>query len=288
MHDNQNLVASAADELSAWLAAHPAPTGEQLAQAGYVVPHWPAPWGLGAAPADQLVIDAILRTANVRRPDNPIGIGWAGPTLLAAGTVEQQQRWLPGLLSGEEFWCQLFSEPAAGSDLSALSTQAVRDGDPARAATAKPPAAAAPITAQATLNLFPQAPCPVKYEAAKALLAFFASTYGRDLLRRLDALGIQPVAGAATTVSSGPLSGQSFAITGTLGMPRTEMETRIKAAGGKIVDAVTRKTTFLVTGEDPGGTKYRKAQELSIPLLTEPELLARITAPPPVQQPTFL
>ena len=129
MHDNQNLVASAADELSAWLAAHPAPTGEQLAQAGYVVPHWPAPWGLGAAPADQLVIDAILRTANVRRPDNPIGIGWAGPTLLAAGTVEQQQRWLPGLLSGEEVWCQLFSEPAAGSDLSALSTQAVRDGD---------------------------------------------------------------------------------------------------------------------------------------------------------------
>ena len=165
---------------------------------------------------------------------------------------------------------------------STLLQQVVREGDPAQKATSK----SATATAQTTLDLFPQTPCPVKYEAAKALLAFFASTYGRALLQRLDALGIHPVAQAAT-VSQGPLSGQSFAITGTLSMPRAEMESRIKAAGGKIIDAVTHKTTFLVIGEDPGGTKYRKAQELHIPLLTEPELLSRLN-PTPLQPPTFL
>ena len=129
MHDDQaHHDSPVAATLTAWLEEHPAPSGAQLAEAGYVVPHWPAPWGLGAEPADQLVVDAILKAKGIRRPDNPIGIGWAGPTLMAAGTIEQQQRWLPGLLSGEEFWCQLFSEPGAGSDLSALSTQAVADG----------------------------------------------------------------------------------------------------------------------------------------------------------------
>ena len=112
-----------------WLAANPAPTGKQLAAAGYVAPHWPAPWGLGADAIHQLIIDDELHRAKVRRPTNPIGIGWAGPTLLFAGTPEQHARYLPALLSGEEFWCQLFSEPGAGSDLANLGTRAVRDGD---------------------------------------------------------------------------------------------------------------------------------------------------------------
>jgi alkylation response protein AidB-like acyl-CoA dehydrogenase len=112
-----------------WLAEHPDPTPRQLAEAGYVVPHWPRPWGLDADPVEQLVIDEELRRARVRRPDNPIGIGWAGPTIVAAGTPEQQRRWLPPLLAGEEFWCQLFSEPGAGSDLAAMRTTAVLDGD---------------------------------------------------------------------------------------------------------------------------------------------------------------
>ena len=112
-----------------WLTAHPKPTGRQLAEAGYVAPHWPAPWGLGADAMHQLIIDDELRRAGVRRPINPIGIGWAGPTLLYAGTDEQKKQYLAPILSGEEFWCQLFSEPDAGSDLANLGTRAVRDGD---------------------------------------------------------------------------------------------------------------------------------------------------------------
>lgn len=113
----------------AWLAEHPHPSGAALAGAGYVAPHWPAPYGVGADPVHQVIIDDELSKAAVRRPSNPIGIGWAGPTLLYAGTAEQQARYLPRLLSGEDFWCQLFSEPGSGSDLAGLSTRAVRDGD---------------------------------------------------------------------------------------------------------------------------------------------------------------
>ena len=112
-----------------WLAQHPHPSGRQLAEAGYVVPHWAAPYGLDADPVTQLVIDEELKTARVGRPINPIGIGWAGPTLMYAGSEEQKERWLWPLLSGEEFWCQLFSEPGAGSDLASLTTRAERNGD---------------------------------------------------------------------------------------------------------------------------------------------------------------
>jgi alkylation response protein AidB-like acyl-CoA dehydrogenase len=115
--------------IRAWLADHPRPTGRELAEAGHVVPHWPAPWGLDADPLHQLIIDDELRRAGVSRPNNPIGIGWAAPTILLAGTDEQKQRFLPPIFSGEEFWCQLFSEPDSGSDLASLATRAERDGD---------------------------------------------------------------------------------------------------------------------------------------------------------------
>jgi len=116
-------------ELREWLSAHPRPSGADLAEAGLVAPHLSVPWGRGASPVDQLVIDDELRQAGVTRPVNPIGIGWAGPTIVHAGTEEQQQRWMPRLLSGQDFWCQLFSEPNAGSDLASLQTRAIRDGD---------------------------------------------------------------------------------------------------------------------------------------------------------------
>jgi alkylation response protein AidB-like acyl-CoA dehydrogenase len=112
-----------------WLAEHPRPSGRELARAGLVAPHWPEPWGRGADPTHQLIVDDELARAGVRRPTNIIGIGWAGPTLLHAGTDAQKDRYLFPLLAGEEIWCQLFSEPGAGSDLASLTTRARPDGD---------------------------------------------------------------------------------------------------------------------------------------------------------------
>jgi alkylation response protein AidB-like acyl-CoA dehydrogenase len=112
-----------------WLAANPAPSNRQLAEAGYVAPHWPRPWGLDADPIHQILIDEELAAAGVHRPSNTIGIGWAGPTLVHGGSDAQKERYLFPLLAAEEIWCQLFSEPGAGSDLASLTTRAVRDGD---------------------------------------------------------------------------------------------------------------------------------------------------------------
>jgi len=113
----------------AWCEQHPDPSPTELAHSGYVVPHWPRPWGLEADPIGQLIVDDELARAGLARPNNPIAIGWAGPTILFAGTDEQKTRYLWPMLTGEEHWCQLFSEPDHGSDLANLSTRAVRDGD---------------------------------------------------------------------------------------------------------------------------------------------------------------
>lgn len=112
-----------------WHADHPKASARDLAESGYVAPHWPAPYGLGADPLEQLIIDEELDRAGVRRPENAIGIGWGGPTILHAGTQAQKDRYLLPMLAGEETWCQMFSEPGAGSDLANLSTRAERDGD---------------------------------------------------------------------------------------------------------------------------------------------------------------
>ncbi len=116
-------------DIRRWLADHPSPSPADLLDRGLIVPHWPAPYGLSADPMHQILIDEELARAGVRRPANPIGIGWAGPTILAAGTEEQKERFLPGLLTGADIYCQMFSEPDAGSDLASLATRAVRDGD---------------------------------------------------------------------------------------------------------------------------------------------------------------
>jgi alkylation response protein AidB-like acyl-CoA dehydrogenase len=96
-----------------------------LAEAGYLAPHWPAPHGLDATPAQQLIIDQELARAGVQRPDLVIA-GWAVPTILQHGSEEQIERFVAPTLRGEITWCQLFSEPGAGSDLASLRTRAER------------------------------------------------------------------------------------------------------------------------------------------------------------------
>jgi alkylation response protein AidB-like acyl-CoA dehydrogenase len=113
-----------------WIKQHPDPSPADLAAAGYVVPGWPRPWGLEADAETQFIIAEELSAAGIEQQGhNPIGIGWAGPTILAGGTEEQKARFLTPLIRGEEIWCQLFSEPDAGSDLASLNTRAERDGD---------------------------------------------------------------------------------------------------------------------------------------------------------------
>ena len=97
-----------------------------LAETGLMAPHWPKPYGRAATPAEQLVIDQELEAAGVVRPDISIG-WWAAPTILGHGSPEQIEKFIPGTLNGDVYWCQLFSEPGAGSDLAALRTKAVRD-----------------------------------------------------------------------------------------------------------------------------------------------------------------
>ncbi|WP_205875099.1 acyl-CoA dehydrogenase [Mycobacterium camsae] len=96
-----------------------------LAEAGLQAPHWPPPYGRGAGPAEQLLIDEEMAAAGVERPDLVIG-WWAAPTILEYGTPEQIERFVPATLRGDFLWCQLFSEPGAGSDLASLRTKAVR------------------------------------------------------------------------------------------------------------------------------------------------------------------
>lgn len=94
-----------------------------LAGAGYVMPHLPRPWGRDATPLEQVLILQELRAARIRPPQMIIG-AWVVPSIVAYGTPEQQERFLPATLSGELMWCQLFSEPGAGSDLASLQMKA--------------------------------------------------------------------------------------------------------------------------------------------------------------------
>ena len=120
--DLQPEIASAVAEV----AAQPVEKQQvALAESGLLAPHWPRPYGREASPAEQLLIDQEMAKAGVTRPDLVIG-WWAAPTILEHGSPEQIERFVPPTLTGELFWCQLFSEPGAGSDLASLRMKAVR------------------------------------------------------------------------------------------------------------------------------------------------------------------
>ena len=96
-----------------------------IAEAGWVQPHLPAPWGRAAKPIEQIIIAQEFSSGRVRRPNMGIA-AWIIPSIVAFGSDEQKQRFLPPTFRGEMIWCQLFSEPGAGSDLASLTTKATK------------------------------------------------------------------------------------------------------------------------------------------------------------------
>jgi len=115
---------------------------------------------------------------------------------------------------------------------------------------------------------------PIKVEAAKAVLAFFESDYGRRFAERMAALGIDPVSEkTAPAKTSGPLAGMGCVLTGTLSRPRGEYAKLIEAAGGIVQSAVTSKTRYLIAGENTGATKTAKARALGTEVIDEKRLL---------------
>ena len=97
----------------------------RLIEAGYAVPHWPKPYGRAAGAVEQLVIEQEFKAAGIEPPSYSI-TGWVILTLLQHGTADQVARWVPPALRQEVIWCQLFSEPDAGSDAAGITTRAVR------------------------------------------------------------------------------------------------------------------------------------------------------------------
>jgi alkylation response protein AidB-like acyl-CoA dehydrogenase len=134
------------DELRAWLGAHPPPAVEvastsedaavlrewhrTLHSERWVGVHWPIEYGGRGASLSQVAIyNEELARAGAPPLLGRAGLTLVGPTLMAHGTEEQRRRWMPRILAGDDVWCQLFSEPDAGSDLTGLSTRADRRGD---------------------------------------------------------------------------------------------------------------------------------------------------------------
>ncbi|MCU0311109.1 MAG: acyl-CoA dehydrogenase family protein [Acidimicrobiales bacterium] len=134
------------DEARAWLDANvePTPTFDsfdeefewerrwqaRLARDRWVGIHWPRAYGgRDATPVEVAIFNMEYARSKAPQPVNRTGVNLTGPTLLAHGSDEQKARWLPGILNADEIWCQLFSEPGAGSDLAGLTTRATDVGD---------------------------------------------------------------------------------------------------------------------------------------------------------------
>jgi alkylation response protein AidB-like acyl-CoA dehydrogenase len=135
------------EELRSWLAAHQPPdvvgfptTSEDVKRlrdwqrtlhaGGWVGIHWPVEYGgRGASPSQVAIYNEELARAHAPDLLGGVGLSLLGPALMVYGTDEQQARWMRRILNAEDIWCQLFSEPGAGSDLAGLSTRAERHGD---------------------------------------------------------------------------------------------------------------------------------------------------------------
>ncbi|MFT4572690.1 MAG: alkylation response protein AidB-like acyl-CoA dehydrogenase, partial [Candidatus Binatia bacterium] len=121
-HDSEALTQEYVDSAKAWQSTK--------ADAGRACLRWPKEYG----GQDAASIQQVIWNQEEAKFDVPTGVfgithGMCGPTVMAHGTPEQKEQWIPGMLRGDNVWCQLFSEPAAGSDLAGLRTTAVRDGD---------------------------------------------------------------------------------------------------------------------------------------------------------------
>ncbi|HET9891624.1 MAG TPA: acyl-CoA dehydrogenase [Mycobacterium sp.] len=123
--DTEKLRAEIRAEVAALKEMEREPRRVAIAEGGWVLPYLPKPWGRAASPVEQIIIAQEFASGRVKRPQ--VGIAaWIIPSIVAFGTEEQKERFLPPTLRGEMIWCQLFSEPGAGSDLAGLSTKATR------------------------------------------------------------------------------------------------------------------------------------------------------------------
>ena len=123
--DTEKLRAEIRAEVAALKAMEREQRKVAIAEGGWVLPYLPKPWGRAAGPVEQIIIAQEFTAGRVKRP--PLGIAtWVVPSIVTFGTEEQKQRFLPPTFRGDMVWCQLFSEPGAGSDLAGLTTKATR------------------------------------------------------------------------------------------------------------------------------------------------------------------
>ncbi|CKT36467.1 acyl-CoA dehydrogenase family protein [Mycobacterium tuberculosis] len=121
----EKLRAQIRAEVAALKAMPREPRTVAIAEGGWVLPYLPKPWGRAASPVEQIIIAQEFTAGRVKRPQIAIAT-WIVPSIVAFGTDNQKQRLLPPTFRGDIFWCQLFSEPGAGSDLASLATKATR------------------------------------------------------------------------------------------------------------------------------------------------------------------
>lgn len=122
---SEKLRAQIRAEVAALKAMPREPRTVAIAEGGWVLPYLPKPWGRAASPVEQIIIAQEFTAGRIKRPQIAIAT-WIVPSIVAFGTDNQKQRLLPPTFRGDIFWCQLFSEPGAGSDLASLATKATR------------------------------------------------------------------------------------------------------------------------------------------------------------------